>query len=99
MKFARHAELYSLPLPIAGFRRHQQQKTARQMEDYLCQARQSFAAAGGRAPGRCAGAFLKITGKLLRFFQRRHAFATRQKGTFNRIVFSGRREGWQLRQR
>jgi len=97
MKFARYAELYSVPMPLAGFRRHQSQKTASRMEEYLKEARQSFQTQGGQTPGRLRGLWLKNSGKLLRFLQRRHAYAAAQQGFMNRCVFSGNGKRWELR--
>jgi hypothetical protein len=97
MRFARLAQLYTVPVPLAGFRRHDQQKTARQMPDYLREARDSFAAQGGRAPGWFRGWCLKNTGKLLRFLQRRHASAATQQGIANRCVLSEKGAGWELK--
>jgi glycosyltransferase involved in cell wall biosynthesis len=97
MRFARHAELFSVPLPLAGFRRHADQKTAVHMQEYLRQARESFHLHGGRPPGRLKGFWLKTSGKLLRFLQRRHAYAAGQQGFKNRCVFLGNGAGWQLR--
>jgi hypothetical protein len=97
MKFARHAEVCSVPMPLAGFRRHDKQKTAGQMDKYLEQARQSFQAQGGHTPGRLKGLWLKNSGKLLRFLQRRHAYAAAQQGFTNRCVFCGDGARWELR--
>ena len=97
MRFARHAEVYSVPMPLAGFRRHQSQKTAQHMEQYLEQARQSFQNQGGQVPGPIRGFWLKNSGKLLRFLQRRHAYASAQQGFMNRCVFSGNGTRWELR--
>jgi hypothetical protein len=97
MKFAREAEIYSVATPLAGFRRHGRQKTAGQMEEYIRQARESFAAHGGKPPGPLKGFWLKNTGKLLRFLNRRHAYGARQQGFLNRCVFSNHATRWELR--
>jgi hypothetical protein len=97
MKFARHAEVNSVPMPLAGFRRHQSQKTAQGMDKYLAQARQSFLSQGGQTPGWLKGFWLKSSSKLLRFLQRRHAYAAGQKGFKNRCVFSGTGSRWEVR--
>lgn len=97
MRFARQAEVYSLPVPLAGFRRHARQKTRLQMEEYLRQAGESFGRQGGKPPRWLKGLWLKNSGKLLRFMQRRHAFAALQQGMQNRCVFTGRGARWELR--
>lgn len=97
MRFAQQAEVYSLPVPLAGFRRHDQQKTARQMEEYICQARESFRSQGGQPPAALKGLWLKNWGKLLRFLQRRQACSARQQGFANRCVFSATSGRWELR--
>ncbi|HZR19227.1 MAG TPA: glycosyltransferase family 2 protein [Verrucomicrobiae bacterium] len=97
MKFARQAELYSVAVPLAGFRRHERQKTAVQMQEYLRQAKQSFIANGGHPPGALKGFWLKSSGKILRFLQRRYAYATKQQGLLNRCVFSSKSNCWELR--
>jgi hypothetical protein len=97
MRFARHSEVYSVPVPLAGFRRHEGQKTALQMREYLAQANESFQNQGGQKPGLLRGLWLKNSGKLLRFLQRRYAYASAQQGFANRIVFSGSRSRWQLK--
>jgi len=85
MRFARHAEVYSLNMPIGGFRRHSRQKTAGNMTEYIRQAKESFRLNGGRAPRGLNAFWLKNSGKVLRFLQRRHAYAARQKGFPNRL--------------
>src|SRR5436190_7989520 len=69
LRFAQVSEIYSLPVPLAGFRRHPQQKTAREMEEYLRQARDSFRRRGGRPPGKLKSFWLKNTGKILRYLE------------------------------
>jgi len=67
------------------------------MRDYLAQANESFQNQGGQKPGLLRGLWLKNSGKLLRFLQRRYAYASAQQGFANRIVFSGSRSRWQLK--
>ena len=97
MRFAREAELYSVAIPLAGFRRHGGQKTAGHMEEYIRQARESFFERGGRPPGMLKSFWLKKTGKLLRYFQRRHAYASAQQGFSNLCFFSEQGSKWELR--
>ncbi|HVV72000.1 MAG TPA: glycosyltransferase family 2 protein [Verrucomicrobiae bacterium] len=97
MRFAEQSELYSLSLPLAGFRQHPDQKTAQRMQEYLKEARACFQLRGGKRPGKLGGFWLKNWGKLLRYLQRRHAFACAQQGFHNQAVFN-RAEGlWELR--
>lgn len=42
MRFARRADVYSVPVPLAAFRRHGDQKTSNDMERYRRQAMESF---------------------------------------------------------
>jgi glycosyltransferase involved in cell wall biosynthesis len=42
MRFAKHADIYSVTVPLAGFRRHGDQKTSRDMNRYRSQAMESF---------------------------------------------------------
>ena len=42
MRFAKHADIYSVTVPLAGFRRHGDQKTSRDMGRYRSQAMESF---------------------------------------------------------
>jgi len=67
------------------------------MDQYLEQARQSFQNQGGQMPGLIRGFWLKNSGKLLRFLQRRYAYAAAQQGFTNRCVFSGNGTRWELR--
>ncbi|HEU5336261.1 MAG TPA: glycosyltransferase family 2 protein [Terriglobales bacterium] len=97
MRFAKHAEVYSVPVPLAGFRQHPEQKTAGHMDEYVRQARMSFLNHGGRPPAKGRGFLLKNLGKLLRYLQRRHAFACTQQGFRNQSVFRGETESWELR--
>jgi len=97
MRFAGQAELYSLSVPLAGFRQHPGQKTARQMDAYIEEARACFQLRGGKRPGRLGGLWLKNWGKLLRYLQRRHAFACAQLGSQNHAVFNGHAGLWELR--
>ena len=98
MRFAQRAELYSVPVPLAGFRRHAGQKTAMHMQEYVRQARASFQRHGGRPPVWLKGLWLKNWGKIVRFLQRRHAYAATQQGLSNHCVFSADENRWQLRQ-
>jgi len=97
LKFAQHSEIYSAPVPLAGFRRHKRQKTALQMESYLSQARDALYRRGGRPPGKFASFWLKKTGKLFRFLSRRFTVDGFQRGIPNCGDFQGGKEGWQLR--
>lgn len=99
MRFAHYAELYTVGTPLAGFRRHGQQKTGRQMKEYLQEASASFAANGGKPFGILAGFWLKNWGKILRFLRRRHAYAAKQQGIGNRCVYVGGGPRWELRER
>jgi hypothetical protein len=42
MRFAKHADIYSVTVPMAGFRRHGDQKTSCDMARYRTQAMESF---------------------------------------------------------
>jgi len=95
MRFAHHAELYCVPMPLAGFRQHPEQKTA-DMTGYLNQARASFFRRGGHPPGKLRSFWLKKWGNLLRYLQRRHAFATKQQGFPNRVMFNLQDQCWRL---
>jgi hypothetical protein len=97
MRFAREAEVYSAPVPLAGFRQHPAQKTARQMDRYLSEARDSFQRLGGQPPGTVKGFWLKNSGKLLRYLQRRHAYACAQQGFGNQGRFRAADGQWELR--
>ena len=46
-KFYQHADLYGVPLPLGGFRRHGDQKTAHHMEAYVKEAEAVLARHGG----------------------------------------------------
>jgi hypothetical protein len=97
MRFAQLAEVYSVQVPLAGFRQHPDQKTARNMQEYVQQARASFLRHGGRPPARAWGFCLKNIGKVLRYLQRRHAFAATQLGFANQGVFRPADGEWELR--
>lgn len=97
MRFVQTAELFTVPVPLAGFRKHPGQQTAQNMEAYLEQARTAFARHGGRSPGPVKGFLLKNTGKVLRYLQRRHAFATGQQGYPNRLAYNAATRRWDLR--
>jgi glycosyltransferase involved in cell wall biosynthesis len=47
-RFLQHADLYGIPLPLGGFRRHGEQKTARHMAAYYEEAEAVLARHGGR---------------------------------------------------
>ncbi len=98
MRFAREAELFSVAVPLGGFRQHSEQKTVR-LDEYVRQAKGAFFRHGGRPPGILKSFLLKKTGNLLRFLQRRQAIACAQKGFSNRIVFNRDSGKWQLRTR
>jgi hypothetical protein len=94
MRFARLSQLYSLSVPLGGFRRHAAQKTASQMPEYLNQARAAFVANGGQPPGLLRGYWLKNYGKVARYLRRRHAFASAQQGCRNILEFQTREHTW-----
>lgn len=98
-RFAKQAELCYLDLPLAGFRRHGEQKTARQMEEYLRQAKAALLRNGGRPPGKLRSAWLRNSGKLLRFLRRRHAVACAEQGASNHAVYDTGSGQWALRDR
>lgn len=56
-RFFQHADLYAVATPLAGFRRHGDQKTARHFNAYLEEAEEVFRRAGGRPRGALASAF------------------------------------------
>lgn len=97
MRFSKQAELYSIMIPLAGFRRHSTQKTACQMTEYSQQARECFLKNGGRPPGTLGSFVLKKWGKLLRYIQRRYALSTAQQGYQNQAAFNVRTGAWELR--
>ncbi|HEV2395258.1 MAG TPA: glycosyltransferase family 2 protein [Verrucomicrobiae bacterium] len=97
VRFAIEAELFSTPIPLAGFRQHPAQKTAQKMEEYLRQARHCLERHGGKPPSSLKGLWLKNAGKVLRYLQRRHAFATGQQGVANRVVYRADLGKWELR--
>jgi len=99
VRFAAQAELFCIDVPLAIFRRHPAQKTSRHMEEYLQQARASFSANGGQAPGGLKSFCLKNSAKLLRWMQRQHARLLRQQGCGNHIHFDEPTGNWQLRDR
>lgn len=99
MRFARQAEIYCVPVPLGGFRRHASQQTANKMEEYLSQARRSFFQNGGRPPNWLRGFWLKNYGKLVRHFFRRHAIANASEGIPNRCVWSRAGGGWEIKAR
>ncbi len=96
MRFAARAELYCADVPLAGFRQHPGQQTARRMKEYVRQAQEAFRKTGGKPPGPIMRLWLKDTAKLLRFFNRRHASAAGQQRTRNRVVFPPAEGKWRL---
>jgi hypothetical protein len=97
MRFSKTAQLCSVSVPLAGFRRHSDQKTARQMAEYSREARACFLKNGGCPPRGLHGFWLKNWGKLLRHFQRRHAFACAQQGLQNHAAFNSSTGEWEVR--
>ncbi len=97
IRFAQSAELYTFPVPLAGFRQHPSQQTAQRMPEYLEQARMALVRHGGCPPGKIKGFLLKSSGKLLRYLQRRHAFAVAQQGRANQLRYNPEARGWELR--
>jgi GT2 family glycosyltransferase len=97
LRFAQHSEIYSAPVPLAGFRRHKRQKTALQMESYLSQAREALYRRGGRPPGKFASFWLKKTGKLVRFLGRRFTVEGIPRRIPNCGEFQGGNDRWQLK--
>jgi GT2 family glycosyltransferase len=96
MRFAGQAEVYSAPVPLAGFRQHAKQRTALYMKEYLKEARASFARHGGRPPSRLKAFWLKNVGKVLRHFQRRLGFACAQLGAPTHALFRREVARWEL---
>jgi glycosyltransferase involved in cell wall biosynthesis len=70
-RFAKHAELYGVRLPLGGFRNHGEQKTARAYQEYLDEARRVFEAHGGKPNSRLkAWVQVKLMRKLAAPFRR-----------------------------
>src|SRR5262249_38624313 len=96
LRFAQQAEIYSAPVPLAGFRRHNRQKTALQMEAYLSQSRAALYRRGGNPPGKFNSFWVKKAGKLFRFLGRRLTSAGFQRRVPNCGNFQDGTERWTL---
>ena len=96
MRFRPRTEIYSVELPLAGFRRHATKKPPAKWTNTWGGTENPSRTR--RTPARrLTGQWLKMSAKLLRFFKRRHAYAARQQGFQNRCVFSGNGAGWTLK--
>jgi len=51
-RFYKFSELYGIPIPLGGFRRHKSQKSANGMDNYVQEAKKVFLDYGGRPYGR-----------------------------------------------
>jgi len=63
-RFFAHAELFAVAAPLAGFRGHPGQKTARDMEGYLAEAAAVLRAHGGRLRGPVASLLRRVGERL-----------------------------------
>jgi hypothetical protein len=60
LRFFDHAPLWAIGTPLAGFRRHGDQKTAHEMDGYVAEAQAVLRARGGRPEASLAGAVRRL---------------------------------------
>jgi hypothetical protein len=63
-RFYQCADLYGLATPLAGFRRHSNQKTYHQLAEYIKEAREALVRHGGGPRGRLASVPSRLYGHL-----------------------------------
>lgn len=64
-RFFQHSKLHGVAVPLGGFRRHGDQKTARMMAEYKRVANEAFLARGGRRYGLLEGPMRRICNRWL----------------------------------
>jgi glycosyltransferase involved in cell wall biosynthesis len=99
MRFGATAELYSVDVPLAGFRVHGDQVTATAADLYVREATESLAKHGGRPYSRVESALQRFL--ISRLPDRARRWATRAGIVEPRFacVHGGRDGGWQIRER
>lgn len=96
-RFYQYSELYGIGTPIAGFRMHGDQKTAKFLADYIKEAKCILRSYGGCPHGRISS---YVHGKIFPYLSEplRHLFF--KLGFINPrkvCVYTGREDGWKIR--
>lgn len=95
-RFYQHAELYGAMTPLAGFRLHETQKTAVQLNAYKQEAEGILRRYGGRPPGRLRSVWLRKRARLVTWLTRKqgHGFGPRPH---RHLLIHGERGGWTIK--
>lgn len=96
-RFYQHAELFGVGVPLAGFRVHQTQKTASQMETYRREAEEILRRLGGRPPGPLRTFWLRKRARLLTWFARKQGFGVGPRPHRHLLLHRGCMGGWVIK--
>ena len=96
-RFYQHADLFGVRLPLGAFRRHEDQKTARKLEDYFAEAKAALLRHGGRPPDKWEAFAVRKLLKLRRFVDKRYLNKLARGEQMRYIAKAGRTGDWELK--
>jgi len=96
-RFYQHAELYGVNTPLAGFRMHPTQKTARQLESYRREVETILRRAGGKPPGWLRSGWLRKRARLVTWFARKQGHNFGPRPHRHLLSHGGRAGGWVIK--
>jgi glycosyltransferase involved in cell wall biosynthesis len=97
-RFFQHADLYTVPVPLGGFRYHCNQRSVIQAEQYIAEAQQVLDAYKGRPMGRMRGIATKVCKDYIRLPHslRRLAVKLGLKQPHKHCIFNADLQRWQV---
>jgi len=97
-RFFQHADLYTVSVPLGGFRYHGNQRSVMQAEQYRAEAQKVLAAYGGHPMGRMRGMATKLVKDYIRlpYGLRRQAVKWGLKHTHKHCTFDAATQHWQV---
>lgn len=97
-RFFQHADLYTVPVPLGGFRYHGNQRSVAQAADYIAETQQILAAYGGRPMGTVQAMVTKVAKDYIHlpYSLRRWAIRWGLKPPHKHCTFDSTTQRWQL---
>ncbi|HZG38663.1 MAG TPA: glycosyltransferase family 2 protein [Nodosilinea sp.] len=97
-RFFQHADLYTVSVPLGGFRYHGNQRSVTQADQYRAEAEKVLAAYGGHSMGRIRGMGTKLVKDYIRlpYTLRRRVVARGLKPPHKHCAFDPAAQCWQI---
>jgi glycosyltransferase involved in cell wall biosynthesis len=97
-RFFKHADLYTVPVPLGGFRHHGDQRSLTQAEQYITEVKKILAAYGGRSMGSLEAVTTKLVKDYIRLPHtlRRRAVQWGLKPVHKHCSFDLSAQRWQI---